>query len=398
MNPIHHPSTRLHDLDAVRAFALLLGVIFHASLSFMPVPIGWAVMDVSTSPAVAVFALISHSFRMPLFFLIAGYFGRMTCHRNGARAFLRNRAVRLGLPFVSAWWILWPLIVSGWIMGAQRMQGDVGVWASLKAGFSAFADFPKGLYVQTHLWFLYYLMLMTLITLGVRAVLGASFPLKQAVDAFASRFVVCLAKPFGVLLVALPTAGALWFMHGWGMDTPDKSLVPNLPVLLVYGGFFQLGWALHRQPHVFDQWIRPGRIRCVLLVIAMGATLAISRFQGDPSNPHLSLYRLVFAVNYALMMASLVFITIGLFRRWMSRYRPAVRYIADASYWIYLIHLPIVVWFQVAVANWPLHWSVKWGVVSAASIGLCLLTYALYRHFPGRERLPNIFCARSWRI
>ena len=43
------PSTRLHYLDATRAFALLLGIVFHASLSFMPVFIGWAVMDVSTS-------------------------------------------------------------------------------------------------------------------------------------------------------------------------------------------------------------------------------------------------------------------------------------------------------------------------------------------------------------
>ena len=38
------PSTRLHYLDATRAFALLLGIVFHASLSFMPVFIGWAVM------------------------------------------------------------------------------------------------------------------------------------------------------------------------------------------------------------------------------------------------------------------------------------------------------------------------------------------------------------------
>ena len=62
---------RLDYLDAVRSFALILGVIFHSSLSFMPVFIGWAVMDISTSGFVSIFMMIIHSFRMELFFQIA---------------------------------------------------------------------------------------------------------------------------------------------------------------------------------------------------------------------------------------------------------------------------------------------------------------------------------------
>ena len=59
---------RLDYLDAVRSFALLLGIVFHASLSFIPVFIGWSVMDISTSSSVSAFILISHCFRMTLFF------------------------------------------------------------------------------------------------------------------------------------------------------------------------------------------------------------------------------------------------------------------------------------------------------------------------------------------
>ena len=66
-------NSRLNYLDAVRAFALLLGIVFHASLSFVPVFIGWAVMDISTSSSILGFILVSHSFRMELFFLIAGF-------------------------------------------------------------------------------------------------------------------------------------------------------------------------------------------------------------------------------------------------------------------------------------------------------------------------------------
>jgi hypothetical protein len=79
---------RLDYLDATRAFALILGIVFHASLSFVPFVIGWAVQDVSTGMAPAIFTVVSHSSRMTLFFLLAGLFGWMTCHRLGAARFL----------------------------------------------------------------------------------------------------------------------------------------------------------------------------------------------------------------------------------------------------------------------------------------------------------------------
>jgi peptidoglycan/LPS O-acetylase OafA/YrhL len=57
------------------------------------------------------------------------------------------------------------------------------------------------------------------------------------------------------------------------------------------------------------------------------------------------------------------------------------RYFADASYWIYLAHLPLVMFFQVLLAPVPLHWSIKFPVVVAASMTLLLLTYRYWvRH------------------
>src|SRR5436190_22965342 len=93
-------SSRLDYLDATRAFALILGIVFHACLSFMPVFIGWAVQDVSTSPLVTMFMTVSHSFRMETFFLMAGFFSHLTFHRKGAGEFLLSRLLRIVLPFV----------------------------------------------------------------------------------------------------------------------------------------------------------------------------------------------------------------------------------------------------------------------------------------------------------
>ena len=97
----------------------------------------------------------------------------------------------------------------------------------------------------------------------------------------------------------------------------------------------------------------------------------------DPGHPRAAIGREVFSVAYAVMMWSLVLLTIGLFRKWFSHSRPWVRYVADSSYWMYLIHLPVVVALQVAVAELPLSWAIKWPLVSVATVGFSILTYDL---------------------
>ena len=92
---------RLHALDALRAFALFLGIYFHASLSFMPGLEEWVVTDTSTSPAIWLVSGFSHLFRMSLFFFIAGYFARLVYHRKGCAYFVRDRAKRIALPMAS---------------------------------------------------------------------------------------------------------------------------------------------------------------------------------------------------------------------------------------------------------------------------------------------------------
>ena len=108
--------SRLHALDAVRGFALLLGVAFHAALSFMPgMPPGvWVAIDNSPSRYLGDAAFVSHIFRMSLFFFIAGYFGRLLYQKLGARWFWANRLQAHPLPLVAGWVILSPIIaVSG---------------------------------------------------------------------------------------------------------------------------------------------------------------------------------------------------------------------------------------------------------------------------------------------
>ena len=74
---------RRHDLDALRAFAMLLGIALHASLSFSTIP--WVVHDSRQSELYSTFMLAVHGFRMPLFFLVSGFFTAMLCAGEGWR-------------------------------------------------------------------------------------------------------------------------------------------------------------------------------------------------------------------------------------------------------------------------------------------------------------------------
>jgi peptidoglycan/LPS O-acetylase OafA/YrhL len=369
---------RLDYLDAVRAFALLLGIVFHASLSFLPVYIGWAVMDIFTSALVGTFMLISHSFRMALFFLVAGFFSHMTFHRKGAAGFLQSRFMRIVIPFVVGWFLLRPLLVSGWVMGMQSLRGDVAIIASLKEGFNVLVASLSAAFTGTHLWFLYYLLLATTAVLLMRQFVVWHPRSYQALTALADAVVHWLARSrLAFIVAAIPTVACLWFMGHWGMDTPDKSLVPQWPVLFIYGGFFALGWLLHRQGNVIEAFGRISVGKVVLGAVASIAAVLLSGFEGQSGHPHYQLIKALFLFSYAVMMWSLVALTIGVFERLFNRPSKTVRYLADSSYWLYLIHLPIVIWLQIAFAeiHWP--WGVKLTLISGITIAVSLLLYDL---------------------
>ncbi|MCP5111817.1 MAG: acyltransferase family protein [bacterium] len=110
---------RRHDLDALRAFAMLLGIALHAALSFMDIP--WVVQDRSREPLLGLFVSAIHGFRMPLFFLLSGFFTAMLWRKRGLRALLRHRAKRIALPLALSCAILLPAL---WGIMSWAGSGD----------------------------------------------------------------------------------------------------------------------------------------------------------------------------------------------------------------------------------------------------------------------------------
>lgn len=371
-----YSSTRLHYLDATRAFALLLGIVFHASLSFMPVFIGWAVMDVSTSYMAGGFSLISHTFRMALFFLISGFFSAMVLHKTRPRDFLLSRAVRLGVPFIAGWFLLRPLLVSGWIAGGQSMRGDVDISASLSQGFASLTNLPNELFVGTHLWFLYYLILFTLSAIALRSCVLRSPRFHETTLVMGSKLVRFLTGAKSApLLLAGPTACCLWWMNHWGIDTPDKSLEPLWPVFCLYFSCFLVGWVFQHNRERFQVYSRLSLSNGAFALISASVLIVLTPYESQPGHEYYLWIKAIFCLAYGITMWTLIPLTLGLCKKLFSSSKAWISYLSNASYWLYLIHLPLVVALQIAVAELSFHWGVKWAMVCGGTIVIGLFTY-----------------------
>ncbi len=87
---------------------------------------------------------------------------------------------------------------------------------------------------------------------------------------------------------------------------------------------------------------------------------------------------------------------IGLFLRYMDRPSRRWRYMADASYWIYIVHVPFVMLLPLLLASVPLPAILKLALVSVTAIGLILLTckYFVRPTFIGKQ-LNGHRCSRG---
>ena len=372
--PLSHPTReRLHGLDAVRGIALLFGVIVHASMSWLPgAQYFWLTHDASPSEFAGLVFYVPHMFRMLLFFLLAGFFARMACERLGAKGFIRDRARRIGMPLLVGWGPMLAAILA------------VGAWAAWLANNGQLPPPPETPplsprhFPLTHLWFLYVLLLCYAAALALRATLGHSGAMRRAVD----TGVRMLASPIGPLLLALPLGAALSAHAQWyawfGIPTPDQSLYPNLAACVAFGSAFGFGWLLQRQPALLQHWA----IRWPLhLAIAVLATIGCLWHAGlaprlVPATQDIA--TLAYAVSYAIAGWSWTFALVGLGLRFLSGHNRVRRYLADASYWIYLAHLPLVMALQVAMSRvqWP--WFVEFALTLAVAMALLLISYDLF--------------------
>ncbi|MEN9677133.1 MAG: Glucans biosynthesis protein [Verrucomicrobiota bacterium] len=144
MTPPASSHQRLHDLDALRAAAMLIGIAYHAALSFS-IGFPWMVQDVSQDTGAFVFQAWVHGFRMQLFMLVSGFFTAMLWRQKGLKALLWHRCRRVLFPCLLGLITVVPAM--GWAVGfaAKTMSSappksipaepaSANLWSAIRAG------------------------------------------------------------------------------------------------------------------------------------------------------------------------------------------------------------------------------------------------------------------------
>ena len=389
---------------------MLLGIGLHAAIPFVP----WRGDDETGVWLLDVFVGFVHGFRMPLFFVISGFFTAMLWRRRGLRSLIKHRLRRVGLPLLVGCFTIipavWIGIISGWVISGEvtweelesgegvgayeetleedleAVEGDDatdrgGAGADAKSESKAGAEEKGGEGIGfAHLWFLWMLLwqvaAFAAVVSWVRRRARRRGVERRLSERAASRILWSLP-----MLSVLPQLAMV--EGGFGPDT-SEGLIPAPQVLVYYACFFGFG-AL-----AYDQRGRGGEPLMDVVGRRWVIQLAVGTVVLFPAG--LALLEGLWSASALLQIVfawTMSFGLIGLFRRFMSGARFRVRYLSDASYWMYLAHLPLVFVAQGIVARLGLPALVDFVVMCVAVTAVLLVTYRYVVRYTFVGRLLN---------
>ena len=232
--------SRFHALDSLRAAMMFLGIYMHVVVAYSPIG-GWAFKPPELTTTLDWSLVLIHVFRMPVFYVMAGFFAALLWERYGFRRAAKNRFWRIVVPFVAGWMIIYPLM-----MFLTAFSGKGLPWALEFILSGRFLAHPHPL----HLWFLEYLIVLYL--LAVAVVVGIRVLVPVNVQHLQMRFFRSIMQsiwapfPFAVLsfLALLPMKHA-------GLEDPP-SFVPATHIVVAYAIPFAFGWLLFANTDLLD--------------------------------------------------------------------------------------------------------------------------------------------------
>jgi glucan biosynthesis protein C len=359
-------NTRLHYMDNLRALAMLGGVFFHGALAYSPMLHSlWPAADAQQSPVVDLIVWFTHLFRMPLFFLIAGFFVAYLVQKRGMAGMLKNRALRILLPLIiflplCMWAVIAPLLSAVASVQAKSPVMEMIVTAMANPGT------PPPPPTTMHLWFLYNLVFFCVFTWVLRYVnwqwLRAYF--NRITPAFFLAIFPLLLVP-ALLSVAAP------------LPAPD-SFLPQLWSFGFLGLFFALGCWIFSVENFIERFKSYG---FKLLIMSVG--LYVIFYWLIPKHFILGPSSLVFwkklvislCEAYISVWMSLACLVWG--KTYLNIHNRFMRFISDSSYWIYIIHMPLIFALQYPMMDKDWSWLVKFSVTITVTLAVGVLSYLL---------------------
>lgn len=367
---VHADASRYHSLDALRGAMMLLGIFLHTAVAYSEHG-NWPWKDGSTTGLFDVSLGLIHAFRMPLFYVLAGFFAALLYERRGAGGFVRNRVIRVLVPFAVGWAVLFPL-VKVLAIGAMSGEDFTANLSNFREVFTFGAIF--GRLDPMHLWFLEYLVLFYVLVLLVVPI--SRHPYMAIPLGLINRgFRAVVISPLGACALAFLTCPVLYLMREGAIDDPS-GFAPEGRILIAYLVFFGWGWLLWRNTDLLTMLRRFPHAPIFVMIGVVTALLGyLIWYWLRATGTHMVLGVVASAWCLALAMWLFVFGFIGIFFRVLERPVPWIRYLSDSSYWLYLVHMPVLLVFQMAAAetSWPP--ALKALVVLAASLATLLGSY-----------------------
>ena len=350
---------RFHGLDAVRGIAMFLGIVLHASLPYIEgLPKGLWPSDKNTSNIIAIIFEFIHIWRMPIFFIISGFFANLVITRKSLIIWWKNRFLRLVLPAM----IFFPImsLTIPWIF-KYGYTGNINFFFSNEGQ-------------PHHLWFLYHLFIFVLFSIFIRffgLIIYKFFKqinLIVVVDIFNtvksflgrhifdSRFPILMIFVFfifnlftGADLIINPFASGLYFLFGYRLYKNNLLF-----------DFIKSNWKFY-------------------LIGGLTVTIIFFILNTQASNFAKEDVRWIPWVILKISSAVLLsFSFIGLAEQKFSNLNPIVRFISDSSYWVYLIHLPLVAFITFFMLKITIFAELKFLIAIILTSTICLVTYKYF--------------------
>jgi len=367
-SPNYGSDQRIYAFDNLRAAMMLLGLVLHVALTYGTIDYkeSWTIKDTNNHLFFDLIAAYIHFFRMPVFFVVAGYFCALLYFKKGANEMLANRIKRILLPLTAGVIVIYPFTLFASHYATYALNGVTDPAKKSLGYIVSDAHTPIGL---AHLWFLYFLF----IYICASWILGKlTFP-TNLLNIF---FKNTLKSPIlRILFLSIGILLSLLWMDSTYIET-SLEWIPIYSVLAVYFIFYGIGWMIFKTNSLYYlsnfsyQQIGLGTI-FFFTVIVMGQSIS----------------QLLSQLIVCLSISLLVFGFVALFLNYFNTYSGKITYVTEASYFIYIVHLPVVCFIPGLIAGVGLSPFLKFTISLAVSSVIC---FSLY-HFFVRKTFVGLF-------
>jgi glucans biosynthesis protein C len=337
-------------LDWLRAISAVLVVALHAGIAYLshPMPgLAWPTQDGQSSIVNGIVWTIE-LFIMPLFLIIAGYLAWQSLRRRGPADLVRTRVSRLLKPFAFACLFILPIDfyiwVDGWVID--------GLVPARKLRSLKFEDgIDKNLWGFAHLWFLPYLMSYVALLAGVDTINRRGYRFGNFAQAFGQwswqRWTAILMFTATAILYVRPEV--VWgFQHAF-LPVPSKWTYSGL--------FFIAGVLIAKHDRDFMSLAHACQRTIPLACVTAFAAIVMGLWHLDQSSlvtekssssdASTTLAALLLAGLTVAAAITLSLAAIGATTRWNRSTPRWIAYLSGASFWIYLVHHPLVGLLQI---------------------------------------------------